>query len=78
MKLRNDFGKRVKIDSLKYRDIMALQSRIEEALSNGGVPVVQHFNRDQHLEATVEIAMRHRLTIILNPKQTECGFRRHF
>jgi hypothetical protein len=78
MKLENNWGKRVKINSLKCKSLSDWQSRVEKALNDGAMPVVQNFDRDIHLETSIELAFRHKVTVILNPQETECCFRPHF
>jgi hypothetical protein len=77
MKLRSETGRQVKINSLKYLDRLEWKTRVEEVLIEGSLPIVENFDRDSHLEATIELALRHRLTVLLNPQQTECRFKRH-
>ena len=68
----------VKINSRDYEELEDWVAKIENVLDQGGLPVIQHFRRDVHLEPVIGLAFRHKLTVLLNPQGTECQFRRHF
>jgi hypothetical protein len=70
--------KRVKINSCEYGGLEDWIAKIEKVLDQGSLPVIKHFRRDVHLEPVIELAFRHKLTVLLNPQETECQFRRNF
>ena len=68
--------KKVRIDSRACKDLDDWRKQVEKVLERGDLPVIQNFDRDTHLDGIMQIALSHNLTVLLNPQQTECQFRR--